>query len=91
MTSTPTSMGEGVSDVLSRTGLGQDGRGRRSSCGGPGTFRVRRCLTDARCIATNKQRRAVALMEVAVQAKEDGKKFGVANKDQELATEIVGI
>jgi hypothetical protein len=30
-------------------------------------------------------------MEVAVQAKEDGKKFGVANKDQELATEIVGI
>jgi predicted transcriptional regulator len=36
-------------------------------------------------------RRAVVLMEVAVQAKEDGKKFGVAHKDQELATEIVGI
>lgn len=36
-------------------------------------------------------RRAVALMDVAVQAKEEGKKFGVANKDQELATEIVGI
>lgn len=36
-------------------------------------------------------RRAIALMEVAVHAKEEGKKFGVANKDQELATEIVGI
>ena len=36
-------------------------------------------------------RRAIALMDIAVQAKEDGKKFGVAGKDQELATEIVGI
>lgn len=36
-------------------------------------------------------RRAIALMAVAIQAKSEGKKFGVADKDQELATEIVGI
>jgi predicted transcriptional regulator len=36
-------------------------------------------------------RRAIALMEVALQAKAEGKKFGIANKGQELATEIVGL
>lgn len=36
-------------------------------------------------------RKAIALMEVAVKAKSEGKKFGVANPDQELATEIVGL
>lgn len=36
-------------------------------------------------------RKAIVLMEVAVDAKRQGKKFGIAEKDQQLATEIVGI
>jgi len=36
-------------------------------------------------------RKAIALMEVAVEAKRRGQKFGVAGRDQQLATEIVGI
>jgi predicted transcriptional regulator len=36
-------------------------------------------------------RKAVALMEVAVRAKEDKKKFGVAAPGQTLETEIVGL
>lgn len=36
-------------------------------------------------------RKAIALMEIAVDAKRQGKKFGIAEKDQPLATEIVGI
>lgn len=36
-------------------------------------------------------RRAIALMEVMVDAKEQGKKIGIAEKDQPLATEIIGI
>jgi predicted transcriptional regulator len=36
-------------------------------------------------------RRALALMEIAAQAKDEGKKFGIAEKDQPLATEIVGV
>jgi predicted transcriptional regulator len=36
-------------------------------------------------------RKAIALMEIAVEAKRQGKKFGIAEKDQPLATEIVGI
>lgn len=36
-------------------------------------------------------RKAIALMEVAVEAKRQGKKFGIADKDQQLATEIIGI
>lgn len=36
-------------------------------------------------------RKAIVLMEVAIQAKRDGKKFGIADKDQQLATEIVGL
>jgi predicted transcriptional regulator len=36
-------------------------------------------------------RKAIALMEIAVDAKRQGKKFGIAEKDQQLATEIVGI
>lgn len=36
-------------------------------------------------------RKAIALIEVAVRAKEEGKKFGVAAPDQELSTEIVGL
>ena len=36
-------------------------------------------------------RKAIALMEVAVEAKRQGKKFGIAEKDQPLATEIVGL
>lgn len=36
-------------------------------------------------------RKAVALMEVAVEAKREGKKFGIAEKDQTLTTEIIGI
>jgi predicted transcriptional regulator len=36
-------------------------------------------------------RKAIALMEVAVEAKRQGKKFGVAEKDQQLTTEIVGL
>jgi hypothetical protein len=40
---------------------------------------------------TDVLRRAIALMDVAVKAREDGKKFGVAEPGQPLATEIVGI
>ncbi|MBL7960938.1 ribbon-helix-helix protein, CopG family [bacterium] len=36
-------------------------------------------------------RRAIALLEVAVDAKSQGKKIGIARKDQTLETEIVGI
>ena len=36
-------------------------------------------------------RRAIALMEVAVRAREDGMKLGIASKDQVLTTEIIGI
>jgi predicted transcriptional regulator len=36
-------------------------------------------------------RKAVALLEVAVRAKEEHKKFGVAAADQTLETEIVGL
>lgn len=36
-------------------------------------------------------RRAITLMEVAVEAKRQGKKFGIAEKDQPLATEIIGL
>ncbi|MCS6861624.1 MAG: ribbon-helix-helix protein, CopG family [Abditibacteriales bacterium] len=34
-------------------------------------------------------RRAIALMDVAVRAKEQGKKIGLAEQDQPLATEII--
>ncbi len=36
-------------------------------------------------------RRSIALMEVMVDAREQGKKIGIADKDQPLATEIIGI
>jgi predicted transcriptional regulator len=36
-------------------------------------------------------RKAIALMEVAVEAKRQGKKFGIAERDQPLATEIIGL
>jgi predicted transcriptional regulator len=36
-------------------------------------------------------RRAIALMEVVVDAKQQGKKIGIAEKDQQLATEIISI
>jgi predicted transcriptional regulator len=36
-------------------------------------------------------RKAIALMEVVVEAKRQGKKFGIAEKDQPLATEIIGV
>lgn len=36
-------------------------------------------------------RKALALLEVAVTAQEEGKKVGVAEKDQPLTTEFVGL
>ncbi len=36
-------------------------------------------------------RKAIALMEVAVEAKRQGKKFGIAERDQQLSTEIIGL
>ncbi len=36
-------------------------------------------------------RRAIALMEVAVDAKKQGRKFGIAEKSEDLITEIIGI
>ena len=36
-------------------------------------------------------RKAIILLELAVDAKRQGKKFGIAEKDQQLATEIIGI
>lgn len=36
-------------------------------------------------------RKAIVLMQVAVEAKLQGKKFGIAERDQQLATEIVGL
>lgn len=36
-------------------------------------------------------RKAIALMEVAVDAKENGKKLGIVERGQTVSTEIVGI
>lgn len=36
-------------------------------------------------------RKAIALMDLAVQAKREGKRVGIAEGDQALSTEIVGI
>lgn len=36
-------------------------------------------------------RRAIALMEVVIQAKKEGKKLGLAEKRSDLVTEIIGI
>jgi predicted transcriptional regulator len=36
-------------------------------------------------------RKAISLVEVAVRAKEEGKKFGIAAPDQTLSTEIIGL
>lgn len=36
-------------------------------------------------------RKSIALMDVAIAARQQGKKFGIAEKDQPLATEIIGI
>ncbi len=36
-------------------------------------------------------RKAIVLMELAVEARRQGKKFGIAEKDQPLAKEIVGL
>jgi predicted transcriptional regulator len=36
-------------------------------------------------------RKAIALMQVAVTAKEEGKKFGVADSDNTLTTEVIGL
>lgn len=36
-------------------------------------------------------RKSIALMELAVEAKRAGKKFGIAHEGQTLATEIVGL
>ncbi len=36
-------------------------------------------------------RRAIALMEVVVEAKQEGKKVGIAEKDQPFVAEIIGI
>ena len=36
-------------------------------------------------------RKGIVLMQVAIDAKRQGKKFGIAEKDQSLATEIVGL
>jgi predicted transcriptional regulator len=36
-------------------------------------------------------RKAIALMQVAVRAKTEGKKFGIAEAHQQLSTEVVGI
>lgn len=36
-------------------------------------------------------RKAVVLMKVAVEANQQGKKMGIAEKDQPLSTEIVGL
>lgn len=36
-------------------------------------------------------RKAIAVLEIAIRAKEQGRRFGIAQPDQELATEIIGI
>lgn len=36
-------------------------------------------------------RKAIALMDVAVQARDEGKRLGIAEKGQPLSTEIIGI
>lgn len=36
-------------------------------------------------------RKAIALMQVAVDARQQGKKIGIAEKDQPLSTEFIGI
>jgi hypothetical protein len=44
-----------------------------------------------RTTKSNVLRKAIALMEVAVRAKEEHKKFGIAAPNQLLETEIVGL
>ena len=36
-------------------------------------------------------RKAIALMDLAIEARRSGRKIGIAEKDQPLVTEIVGI
>lgn len=50
-----------------------------------------RLASDMNCSKSEVLRKAIALMEIATQAKQAGKKFGIARPDQELATEIIGI
>jgi predicted transcriptional regulator len=38
---------------------------------------------------TDVLRQSIALMKIAIAAKENGKKFGIAEPDQPLATEII--
>ena len=48
----------------------------------------------AKHVGTNKSevlRKAIALIQVAVEARENGQKIGIAAKGQALATEFVGI
>jgi predicted transcriptional regulator len=52
---------------------------------------LERLANDSHVSKADILRKAIALMEVATDAKKRGQKFGVANKDQNLATEIVGL
>jgi hypothetical protein len=36
-------------------------------------------------------RRAIALMEVAVEAKKNGRKFGAVDEEEKLVTEVIGL
>jgi hypothetical protein len=48
----------------------------------------------AKHVGTNKSevlRKAIALIQVAVEARENGQKIGIATKGQSLATEFIGI
>lgn len=45
---------------------------------------------DIRGTKSDVLRKSLALMDVAVQARKDGKKIGIAEKSEQLTTEIIG-
>lgn len=52
---------------------------------------LERLAADTGASKSDVLRKAIALMEVAAEAKRRGQKFGIANQDQQLATEIIGV
>lgn len=52
---------------------------------------INQLATDTNSTKSDVLRRAVTLMSVAVEAKRQGKKIGIAERDQPLTTEIIWI
>lgn len=50
---------------------------------------IKQLATDTTSTKSDVLRRAVTMLSVAVEAKRQGKKFGIVEKDQPLTTEII--